>query len=84
MEKKMTKASNPFKEFNMRKLKVGIDPSKFTANFSKMAKDMSIPSVDIDTVIKTQQKNIEALTVANQAVTDTLKSFSQRQTRILQ
>ena len=80
----MTKASNPFQAFDMSKFTVGFDPSKFTANFSKMAKDMSIPSVDIDTVVKTQQKNIEALTVANQAATESLKAFAQRQTEILQ
>jgi len=81
---KMTKTSNPFQAFDMSKFTVGFDPSKFTADFSKMTKDMSIPFVDVDTVVKTQQKNIEALTDANQAVTESLKAFAQRQTKILQ
>ena len=80
----MTKASNPFQAFDMSKFAADFDPSKFTADFSKMTKDMNIPTVDIDAVVKTQQKNIEALTVANQAATESVKALAQRQTEILQ
>ena len=81
---KMTKASNPFQAFDMSKFAADFDPSKFTADFSKMTKDMNIPTVDVDAVVKTQQKNIEALTVANQAATESVKALAQRQTEILQ
>ena len=80
----MTKASNPFQAFDMSKFAADFDPSKFTADFSKMAKDMNISTVDVDAVVKTQQKNIEALTVANQAATESVKALAQRQTEILQ
>jgi hypothetical protein len=80
----MTKASNPFQAFDMSKFTVDFDPSIFTADFSKMTKDMNIPSIDVDAVVKTQQKNIKAITVADQATTESLKAIAQRQTEILQ
>ncbi len=80
----MTKASNPFQAFDMTKMMADFDPSKFTADFTKMTKDMNIPTVDVDAVVKTQQKNIEALTAANQSATESIKALAQRQTEIIQ
>ena len=80
----MTKASNPFQAFDMSKFFADFDPSKFTADFSKMTSSMNIPTVDVEAVVKTQQKNIEALTAANQAATESVKALAKRQSEILQ
>lgn len=80
----MTKASNPFQAFDMSKFATDFDPSKFTAEFTKMTKDMNIPTVDVEAVVQTQQKNIEALTAANKSATDSVKALAQRQTEIIQ
>ncbi|NQW00306.1 MAG: phasin family protein [Rhodospirillales bacterium] len=80
----MTKASNPFQAFDMSKFTADFDPAKITAEFSKMTKDMNIPTVDVEAVVKTQQKNIEALTAANQSATESVKALAQRQTEIIQ
>lgn len=80
----MTKASNPFQAFDMSKFVADFDPSKFTTDFTKMTKDMNIPTVDVDAVVKTQQKNIEALTAANKSATESVKALAQRQTEIIQ
>ncbi len=80
----MTKASNPFQAFDMTKFVADFDPSKFTADFTKLTKDMNIPTVDVDAVVKSQQKNIEALTAANKAATENVKALAQRQTEIIQ
>lgn len=80
----MTKASNPFQAFDMSKMMADFDPSKFTTEFTKMTKDMNIPTVDVDAVVKSQQKNIEALTAANKAATESVKALTERQTEIIQ
>ena len=80
----MTKAANPFEAFDMTKFVADFDPSKFTADFTKMAKDMNIPTVDVDAVVKLQQKNIEALTAANKSATESVKALAARQSEILQ
>lgn len=80
----MTKASNPFQAFDMSKFVADFDPSKFSTDFTKMAKDMNIPTIDVDAVMKTQQKNIEALTAANKSATESVKAVAQRQTEIIQ
>jgi phasin family protein len=80
----MTKATNTFPTFDMSKFVADFDPSKFTAEFTKMTKDMNIPTVDVDAVVKTQQKNIEALTAANKSATESVKALAQRQTEIIQ
>ena len=73
----MTKASNPFQAFDMSKFVADFDPSKFTAEFTKMTKDMNIPTVDVEAVVKTQQKNIEALTAANKSATESVKALAE-------
>lgn len=80
----MSKASNPFQAFDMSKFAADFDPSKFATDFTKMTKDMNIPAVDVDAVVKTQQKNIEALTAANQAASETVKALAERQAEIMQ
>ena len=80
----MTKTANPFEAFDMTKMFADFDPSKFTTDFSKMAKDMNIPTVDVDAVVKLQQKNIEALTAANKTATESVKALAARQSEILQ
>lgn len=80
----MTKANNAFQAFDMSKFIVDFDPSKFTAEFAKMGKDFKFPTVDIEAVVETQQKNIDALTAANKAVGESVKALAVRQGEILQ
>ena len=64
----MAKTSgNPFLEF---------DPSKLIG-------DLKVPGVDIETIIASQRKNIEAVTAANQLAIEGLQAVLRRQAEIV-
>ncbi len=62
-----TKTSNPFLEF---------DPSKFLGDFK-------LPGVDVEAILSSQRKNIEALTAANQLAAEGFQAVLRRQAEIL-
>jgi phasin family protein len=51
---------------------------------SKMFDDMKVPGVDWQAIMASQQKNISALTEANQRLFDGARAVMQQQTEILQ
>ena len=51
--------------------------------FAKLMEGMKIPGVDIDSLIESQRKNIEAMSKAAQLTTDSAAAISQRQLEIL-
>jgi phasin family protein len=78
----MTKNANPFAAFDMSKFAVDFDPTKLASEFAKMAGTMDIKSVDVDGIVKSQQKNVEALNAANTAVVEGVKAVATRQGEI--
>ncbi|MFD1625733.1 phasin family protein [Azospirillum griseum] len=62
-----TKTSNPFLEF---------DPSKLLGDFK-------LPGVDVEAILSSQRKNIEALTAANQLAAEGFQAVLRRQAEIL-
>lgn len=63
----MTKPSNPL----------------FEMDVTKMLAEFKMPGVDLETIMASQRKNIEALTKANQLAIEGLQTVARRQAEIL-
>lgn len=63
----MAQTFNPFGEFD----------------FTKLAADFKMPTFDMDALIAVNQKNIEALTVANKLAAESAQAFAKRQSEIV-
>lgn len=50
---------------------------------SKMMSDMKVPGVDMDALMQSQRKNIEAVTAANKLAFEGMQAVATRQTEIL-
>ena len=48
-------------------------------DFTKIAGEFKLPTVNVETVVETARKNFAALTTANTAAVETIKSIAQRQ-----
>ncbi|HYG84955.1 MAG TPA: phasin family protein [Azospirillum sp.] len=55
----------------------------FDVDFSKVLGDLKVPGVDVDSILSTQRKNIEAVTAANQLAIEGLQAVLRRQAEIL-
>jgi phasin family protein len=77
-------ATTPEPTFDITKFMKDMDPSKMVEEFSKMMKQFNLPGVDMDAVVASQKKNVEALTAANRAALEGLQAIAKRQTEILQ
>ena len=62
-----TKPTNPF----------------FDVDFSKVLGEIKMPGVDVESILATQRKNIEAVTAANQLAIEGLQAVLRRQAEIL-
>jgi len=60
------------------------DPTKMADEFTKMAGQFNLPVFDMDAVMASQRKNIEALTAANKAAVEGMQLVAARQAEILQ
>ncbi|GAB4358317.1 MAG: phasin family protein [Gammaproteobacteria bacterium] len=77
----MAKQSNPFDFSN---LFVNFDPTKFIQDFSANLGDLKIPGLNLDTVLESQRKNLEALTQANRQAFEGMQAIAEKQREILQ
>ena len=68
-------ADNPFKSLT------DFDFSKF--DLRKMMGDLKVPGLDMEALVTTQRKNIEALTAANKATVEGLQAVAKRQAEIM-
>ena len=59
-----------------------VDMSKF-ADVSKIMSEFKLPGVDVESVLATQQKNIQALTAANQLAFEGFQAVARRQSEIV-
>jgi phasin family protein len=57
--------------------------SLFDTDMTKLMAEFKVPGVDMDTIMSTQRKNIEALTKANQLAIEGLQTVARRQAEIL-
>jgi phasin family protein len=59
-----------------------VDVSKFT-DVSKLISEFKLPGVDVESALASQQKNIQALTAANQLAFEGFQAVARRQSEIL-
>ncbi|MBL6933273.1 MAG: phasin family protein [Rhodospirillales bacterium] len=76
--------TNPFFNFDVTKMMTEFDPSKMADEFTKLAGNYKMPTMDIEAIMASQRKNIEALTAANKAAAEGMQKVSSRQAQILQ
>lgn len=55
----------------------------FDFDVSRLIADMKVPGVDVDSIVSSQKKNIEALNAANKMVFDGFQTIVKRQAEIL-
>lgn len=70
--------------FDVGQLMKDLDPGKLAGEFSNMMKQYRLPHVDVDAIVASQKKNLEALTSANRVAFEGLQAVAKRQTEILQ
>ncbi len=58
-------------------------PPMWDMDVTKMMSDFKVPGVDMDAVLQSQRRNIEALTAANQLAMEGVQAVAQRQMEIL-
>ena len=68
----MTKPNNPFGDFDFSKM---MDPSK-------MLGDFKMSGVDMEEVVSSQRRNLEALAAANQLAIEGMQAVAKRQAEI--
>ncbi|MGP1397386.1 MAG: phasin family protein [Inquilinaceae bacterium] len=56
----------------------------WNTDFTKIMGDFKFPGVDVDSLIAAQQKNMEALSAANQLAFEGMQTVARRQTEIVQ
>jgi len=70
--------------FDLSKFMKEVDPGKMMEEFSKMLKQYNLPGVDMDALMASQKKNMEALTQANRVALEGMQAVAKRQAEILQ
>ncbi|NKD77388.1 phasin family protein [Haematospirillum sp. H1815] len=55
----------------------------FDFDVSRLIADMKVPGIDVDSIVSSQKKNIEALNAANKMVFDGFQTIMKRQAEIL-
>ena len=79
----MTRKTQPFADFDVFKAWTDFDPAKATEQFSKMFQNVEMPKADIDAVMASQRKTLEAVNAANQAALEGVRALSTRQAQIV-
>jgi phasin family protein len=79
----MTTSPNIF-ALDFTKFAGSFDPSKMTEEFTKAFNQFKVPGVDFSEIIASQQKNLEALTAANQTAIAGIQAIAARQAEIMQ
>ena len=76
--------TGPQSFFDVSKLLKDFDPTKVVAEFSNALKQYKLSGVDLDSLVASQKKNLEALTSANRVAFEGLQAVAKRQAEILQ
>jgi phasin family protein len=80
----MPTPTGPQSFFDVSKLLKDFDPTKVVAEFSNALKQYKLSGVDLDSLVASQKKNLEALTSANRVAFEGLQAVAKRQAEILQ
>ncbi|SUS06964.1 Magnetic particle membrane-associated GTPase P16 (PHA granule-associate protein, Phasin family) [Candidatus Defluviicoccus seviourii] len=70
--------------FDVTKYLKDFNPTKMVEEFSNAMKQYRLPGVNIEAVVESQKKNLEALTSANRVAFEGLQAVAKRQAEILQ
>lgn len=70
--------------FDVTKYLKDFDPTKMVEEFSTAMKQFRLPGVNIESVVESQKKNLEALTSANRVAFEGMQAVAKRQAEILQ
>ncbi len=68
----MVNPKNPFADFDFSKM----------MDTSKLLRDFKMPGVDVEAVVASQRRNLEALTAANQLALEGMQAVARRQSEI--
>ena len=60
-----------------------LDPASMTKQYQEFFGKFNLPNLDMSSLVESQNKNVHALTAANQAMLDGTKSLMQRQGEML-
>jgi phasin family protein len=77
------KQETPF-AFDFSQFTGGFDPSKMTEEFTKAFSQFKLPGVDMNGIVAAQQKNLDALTAANQTAIAGFQAVAARQAEMMQ
>ncbi len=70
--------------FDVRKLMTEFDPSKLMSEFQNMLKQYKLPGVDIEALVSSQKKNVEAVLTANRIAVEGMQAIAKRQAEVFQ
>lgn len=79
----MTRKTQSFADFDVLKTFADFDPAKATEQFTKMFQGFEMPKADIDAMMASQRKTLEAVNAANQAALEGVRALSTRQAQIV-
>ena len=74
----------PEAPFDVRKLMGEFDPSKLMGEFQNMLKKYHLPGVDIEALVSSQKKNVEAVVNANRIAVEGMQAMAKRQAEVFQ
>ncbi len=69
----------PFANMDFTKIMADFDPAKLTENFVKATGDFKMPQTDINGLMETQRKNVDAFSAANKAAVAGFQAIAERQ-----
>lgn len=61
-----------------------LDPAKLSEELKNVLRGSKLPGVDVDGLVASERKNVEALTEASRATFDSMQAIGKRQIEILQ
>jgi phasin family protein len=77
-------AKSPESFFDFTQFVKEFNPTKLVDEFSKRLRQYNLPGVDMDALVASEKKNLEALTTANRAAFEGIQAVAKRQAEILQ
>lgn len=69
--------------FDVSKVMAGLDPTELMNKFTSALGDFKVPGIDMNSVLESQRKNVEALTSANKQALEGVQAVVARQSEIL-
>ena len=79
----MAKTPGNIFDFDFTNFFGNFDPSKMTEEFTRAFTQFQLPGVDVNAIIASQQKNLEALTAANKSAIAGIQTVITRQAEIM-